>query len=71
MKRRKPGQNSSLTPFSGILSAAAVLRGGLCPAERLVKSFRWVYKGTQDAEVKPNDCRDAPHGNILGKARAV
>ena len=51
--------------------ADAVLRSGLCPAERLVKSSLRVYKGTQDAEVYPNDCRDAPRGNILRKARAV
>jgi len=44
---------------------------GLYPVERLFKSFRRVYKETQDAEVQPTDCRDAPHGNILGKARAV
>jgi hypothetical protein len=54
-----------------ILSAAAVLRGGLCRVERLVKALPPVYERTQDAHVKPTDCRDAPHGNVLGKARAV
>ena len=31
----------------------------------------WAYKGAQDAEVQPTDCRDAPHGSVLRKARAV
>ena len=53
-----------------ILDAAAALRGGLCPAKGLVKSCLRVYKETQDAHVDPN-CRDAPHRNVLGKARAV
>jgi len=49
---------------------AAVLHGGPYPAKRLVRWFSQVYKGS-GAHINPDDCRDAPRGSILSKARAV